>query len=132
MCHGCFDILHVGHVRLLKEAARMGDRLVVSLLSDRYITLYKGAERPIHRLEARAEVLRELRCVSQVVVVDAPAVEAVQKTILDVRPHIYVKGDEYEGRLPEQKFCEENGIKVRFVKMMRGFSTTAALRRMTA
>lgn len=117
LSHGVFDVLHVRHIRLLKYARSLGDELVVSLLADKYVKMYKGEKRPVHDLEARIEQIKELRCVDRVVVVDGPGHEAVQKMIAEVRPAIYVKGGEYDGRLLEHDFLHAMGVDVVFMEM---------------
>lgn len=92
LANGCFDVLHAGHIEHLREARRMGDRLVVALTDDDYVR--KGPGRPINCWQDRAEVLRELRCVSEVI----HSVGAVN-SIRMVRPNIFVKGIDYaDGR----------------------------------
>ena len=108
-CHGCFDLLHYGHLRHLKFAKSLGDHLVVTITADRYIK--KGPGRPVFNESQRAEMLRELRCVDDVQIIHAPdAVTALEA----IKPDIYVKGREYEGRLPELDFCKTLGIRVIF------------------
>lgn len=114
-CHGCFDMLHVGHVRHLELARELGDVLIVTVTSDRYVN--KGPGRPMFRAHERAEMLAALRCVDHVGINDAataiPAIRAL-------RPTIYVKGKEYEGRMTpmlddEKEAVESVGGKLVFV-----------------
>lgn len=116
LCHGCFDILHVGHVRLLRRASGMADRVVVSLLADRFVAKWKGRNRPVFPLEAREEAILAIRYVDEVVVVDGPSYTDVEQMIERVAPDFYLKGDDCRGRMPEQAFCERMGIKVEFVE----------------
>lgn len=88
LANGCFDLLHVGHIRHLAAARAMGDRLVVALTVDAAVN--KGPGRPINQWEERAEVLRALRFVDEVV----PSASAFQ-AILAVRPRVFVKGIDY-------------------------------------
>jgi rfaE bifunctional protein nucleotidyltransferase chain/domain len=118
LAHGVFDVLHIGHIRLLKRARSLGEELVVSILSDRFVTKYKGPTRPIHLLEARTEQLLELRCVDRVVVVDGPGHEAVQEMIERVRPAVYVKGRATKGTFGEEAFVKSRGIELVFVDMV--------------
>ena len=117
LCHGCFDVLHIGHLRLFKKARYMGDRLVVSLLSDEFVRASKGSKRPFHNLAIRREMVEALSAVSETVVVDGPGHEAVERMIATVKPQIYVKGSEYRGRIPEQAFAESIGVKIAFIDM---------------
>lgn len=104
MCHGCFDIVHPGHVRHLQHAAKQGDRLIVSITGD--AVLDKGTGRPLIPQELRAENLAALDCVDWVIVNHEPT--AVQ--LLDiVRPDVYVKGREYEQNR-DPRFLEERGV----------------------
>lgn len=88
--HGCFDLLHPGHVRYLEAAKTYGDWLVVSVTADAYVN--KGPGRPIFSEQFRAETLAGLACVDAVVINDAPSAEPLLRAI---RPHVYVKGQEY-------------------------------------
>lgn len=92
LAHGCFDVLHIGHIRHLEEAAQLGDELVVSVTADNYVG--KGLGRPYFSLAERMESLRALRCVSRVVVSNGPDATGV---IAEVRPTCYVKGSDYGG-----------------------------------
>ncbi len=95
LCHGCFDILHIGHIRHLVRARELAPEksLIVTVTADRYIS--KGLGRPCFPAEIRAECLAALACVDYVAIVD----EATGLTAIDViRPRYYVKGHDYEGR----------------------------------
>lgn len=89
LANGCFDILHVGHLKHLEAAKRMGDTLIVSLTLDEHV--HKGPGLPVHSWAQRAELLRGLRCVDDVVpsVDDCAAIRAI-------RPDVFVKGIDYE------------------------------------
>ena len=109
LTHGCFDILHYGHLCHLRAARRMGDLLVVSVTEDAYVN--KGAGRPRFHLHQRMQMLKELRIVDHVVASRAPTPDAV---IIAIRPAIYVKGKEYIGKLPEEELVKSLGGYVRF------------------
>src|SRR5881394_4113796 len=100
LANGCFDILHVGHLRYLQGARAMGDVLVVAINSDRSMRLIKDAGRPILIEEERVAIVSALRCVDYVVIFDEPDVSRV----LDVlRPTIQAKGTDYtEQTVPER------------------------------
>lgn len=117
LAHGVFDVLHIGHIRLLKMARNFGDELVVSLLADRFVTMYKGPTRPLYTLEERTEHVLALRCVDRVVVVDGPGHEAVQRMIEDVKPSVYVKGADTKGKFGEAEFLKARGIRIEYVQM---------------
>lgn len=89
--NGCFDLLHVGHIRLLEFAARQGDRLIVGINSDASVRLNKGPLRPIIPERERVACVAALRCVDQVIVFDDQSVEPL---IRQVRPDVLVKGPE--------------------------------------
>lgn len=109
LAHGCFDLLHVGHIRHLQEAAKLG-RLVVSITSDRFVA--KGAGRPHFNQDQRAEALRALGCVAEVRICDAP--DAVPM-IRELKPAYFVKGIDYEPNsiaFVEAEACREIGAKL--------------------
>ncbi len=91
--NGCFDILHVGHVRYLKEARALGDALVVGLNSDKSVKSLKGEDRPLVSQEERKELLEALSCVSKVFLFDE---ETPLNLILKLKPVILVKGGDYQ------------------------------------
>src|SRR6266702_1788062 len=93
LCHGTFDLLHLGHIRHLKEAKAQGDRLVVSVTADKHVG--KGNGRPHFNANQRMEALRALDCVDDVFINDS--LDAVQ-AIEHVRPAVYVKGIDYAGK----------------------------------
>ncbi|HEU4344804.1 MAG TPA: adenylyltransferase/cytidyltransferase family protein [Candidatus Binatia bacterium] len=106
MANGCFDPFHVGHLYYLKEAKSLGRVLIVSVTADAYVN---KPSRPIFPAEERAAVIRELRCVDGVIIVKSGD-EAVRR----IKPDIYVKGKEYEGKLTEQGYVESYGGRVVF------------------
>ena len=93
--NGCFDLLHVGHVRLLAFARSLGDRLVVGLNSDASVRQLKGPTRPIVPVDERRELLLALESVNQVIVFDEPTPLLL---IESLRPVVLVKGPDYAGR----------------------------------
>src|SRR5882672_6551979 len=100
LANGCFDILHVGHVRYLEGARRLGDALVVAINSDRSVYALKGAGRPILAENERVALVSALRCVDHVVVFDEPDVKRVIEVL---RPAIHAKGTDYtETSVPER------------------------------
>lgn len=104
LVHGVFDLLHAGHLFHLKKARAFGDYLVVSVVPDKYVT--KRA--PIYNQDSRVKLLKELRCVDQVMLCDAPGPE---KLIRKICPDVYVRGPDYVGkRMPEQDLLESLGI----------------------
>jgi rfaE bifunctional protein nucleotidyltransferase chain/domain len=128
--NGCFDILHAGHVRYLKEARAQGDCLVLGLNSDASVRGLKGPTRPINSELDRAEVVGALRAVDYVVIFGEKTAE---KLIAKVRPAVYVKGGDYTlDTLPEAKIVQSYGGRVHFVKMVEGRSTTNVIKKIAA
>jgi rfaE bifunctional protein nucleotidyltransferase chain/domain len=125
--NGCFDILHVGHVRYLQEAKSLGDYLVVGLNSDLSVRQIKGPARPVNTEENRAEILNSLNCVDFTFIFGEPTAEDFLRVL---RPNIYVKGGDYNiDQLPEKKVIEEINCKVEFLPFHQGHSTTSTLKR---
>ena len=108
--NGCFDILHVGHVRYLAAAKAQGDVLVVGLNGDKSVRQLKGAGRPVNREQDRAEVLAAVESVDYVVIF--PETRAT-KFLAAARPDVYVKGGDYtSGELPEASVVRRHGGEV--------------------
>jgi D-beta-D-heptose 7-phosphate kinase/D-beta-D-heptose 1-phosphate adenosyltransferase len=121
--NGCFDLLHAGHLVLLREAARHGDVLVVGLNSDRSTARLKGPGRPVVREEARATMLAALECVAAVVVFDE---DTPLEVIRAVRPDALVKGADYAlDQVVGRELVEAEGGRVILVPLLPGHSTSA-------
>lgn len=118
LCHGCFDILHIGHLRHLKAAAKLGDILVVSVTADAYVN--KGPGRPVFPLAQRMEVLSSLDMVDKVW---ASHSSKPDQAITYWKPRYYVKGGEYAGRLPEEGLVVSLGGEVVFTNELTHSST---------
>jgi len=123
--NGCFDILHVGHVRYLKQAKNLGNVLIIGLNTDKSVKSIKGPKRPLNSENDRAEVLASLECVDYVVLFD----EDTPDRLLDkIKPDIHAKGGDYNiDTLPEANIIIKNGGKVVFVPLVEGKSTTALI-----
>lgn len=120
--NGCFDILHAGHVRYLKESKKFGDILIVGLNSDVSVKKIKGESRPINPEMDRAEVLAGLEAVSYIVLFDETS---PVKLLEEIKPDIYTKGADYTVEtLPEAKTVLSYGGKIEFIKFLEGRSTT--------
>lgn len=120
--NGCFDILHAGHVRYLKESKKFGDILIVGLNSDISVKKIKGESRPINPEMDRAEVLAGLEAVSYIVLFDETS---PVKLLEEIKPDIYTKGADYTVEtLPEAKTVLRYGGKIEFIKFLEGRSTT--------
>ncbi len=127
--NGCFDILHVGHVRYLKAAKALGDVLIVGLNTDASVKKLKGNDRPINNEEDRAEVLLALKAVDHVVLFGEQTAESL---IAEVKPNIYVKGGDYTlETLPEAKIVQSYGGRVEFIPMVAGRSTTNVINKIS-
>ncbi|MCP3905650.1 MAG: adenylyltransferase/cytidyltransferase family protein [Planctomycetes bacterium] len=127
MCHGCFDLVHPGHVRHLQQAARLGDRLLVTVTADSL--LGKGPDRPLIPQELRAENLAALDCVDWVAISENPTATPLLETI---RPDVYVKGREYEHNQDprfeqEKEVVQRHGGRVVFTSGDVVFSSTALM-----
>jgi rfaE bifunctional protein nucleotidyltransferase chain/domain len=107
-CHGCFDIVHPGHIHHLRFAAQQGDRLIISVTPDRYVN--KGPDRPMFEEQLRLDSLAALECVDWVVLNDAPTAVGL---INEVQPDVYIKGAEYQ-RNHDPRFLEERSIVERY------------------
>ncbi|RJQ52082.1 MAG: D-glycero-beta-D-manno-heptose 1-phosphate adenylyltransferase [Actinobacteria bacterium] len=125
--NGCFDILHQGHIAYLSRAKALGDLLVVGLNSDDSVRRLKGPDRPINRLEERAQVLASLSCIDHIVPFDGDtAIELVRR----VRPHVFVKGGDYTVEmLPEAPVVEELGGRIHLLPYVKDRSTSAIIER---
>ena len=127
--NGCFDLLHVGHVRYLQAARALGDLLVVGLNGDGSIHELKGAGRPITTQSDRAEVLAALACVDLVTIF--PEIRAT-KFLGAVRPAVYVKGGDYTPRtLDEEELTILNEVEaaIRLIPFETGYSTSGLIER---
>lgn len=126
--NGCFDILHVGHVRYLGAARALGDCLVVGLNSDTSVRRLKGPERPVNEEADRAEVLDALRAVDYVTIFDEPT---AAELIEIIRPDVYVKGGDYTiATLPEAKIVRGYGGRVEFIDLVPERSTTRVIEKL--
>ncbi len=126
--NGCFDILHVGHVRYLQKTKSFADYSVVLLNSDKSVRSIKGSSRPINNEQDRAEILCALSCVDYVVMFD----EDSPRDLLDeIKPDVYTKGADYTMEtLPEADIMLKNGTKVEFITFVQGKSTTKTIEKM--
>lgn len=128
--NGCFDLLHVGHVRYLQAARALGDALAVGLNGDRSVRELKGAGRPINNERDRAEVLAALECVDFVVIF--PEMRATRFLELTA-PHIYVKGGDYTSDTldaEERAILEKAGTEIRFIPFVPGYSTSRIIKQL--
>ncbi|MFA5839932.1 MAG: D-glycero-beta-D-manno-heptose-7-phosphate kinase [Candidatus Margulisiibacteriota bacterium] len=120
--NGCFDILHLGHVRYLHEAKKHGDILIIGLNSDASVKALKGKDRPYVSEMERAEILASLECVDFVIIFSESRPDNLIKII---KPDFHIKGGDYKvTQLPERKLVESLGGKVLVIPPIEGRSTT--------
>ena len=125
--NGCFDLLHVGHVRYLQAARRLGDVLAVGLNGDQSVRELKGTGRPINNEGDRAEMLAALESVDFITIF--PEIRAT-KFILAAQPAIYAKGGDYTSETlnaEERAALQEVGAEIRIIPFEKGYSTSLLL-----
>ncbi|MCM8823483.1 MAG: adenylyltransferase/cytidyltransferase family protein [Candidatus Omnitrophica bacterium] len=116
--NGCFDLIHPGHIKILKEAKKQGDILIVGINSDSSIKKIKGNLRPILNQNARVEIISSIEYVDYVTIFDEPTPYRIIKTL---KPDILVKGGDWYNK----KVIGETMVdKVYFVKLLKGYSST--------
>lgn len=126
--NGCFDLLHVGHVRYLQEARAQGDILVVGVNSDASVKLLKGEERPLQSEGDRAEILASLCCVDFATIFDE---DTPEELIKKVRPDVLVKGGDWPiDKIAGSSFVLSYGGEVRSLQFVHGRSTTLLVEKM--
>lgn len=120
--NGCFDILHVGHVRYLTAARQLGDILIVGLNSDQSVRELKGPARPVNDEDDRAEVLEALEAVDYVVIFGERTAETV---VAEIKPDLYVKGGDYAvDQLPEADIVRRYGGRTVLIPEVPGRSSS--------
>ncbi|MBW2195653.1 MAG: D-glycero-beta-D-manno-heptose 1-phosphate adenylyltransferase [Deltaproteobacteria bacterium] len=125
--NGCFDLLHIGHVRYLRAARQLADVLLIAVNSDRSMARIKGPGRPIVAQDERAEVLASLECVDYVTIFDEPDPLA---TIELVTPDVLVKGADWkEDAIIGRDVVEAAGGRVVRIPLTGGASTSAIIRK---
>jgi rfaE bifunctional protein nucleotidyltransferase chain/domain len=125
--NGCFDVLHVGHLRYLQAAQALGDKLIVLLNTDRSVKAIKGELRPINSQSDRAEMLAGLSCVDYIAFFDEPSPVGLLEQI---KPDVYVKGGDYTvENLPEAPALQAIGTDIQFIPLVQGRSTTGVIER---
>ena len=128
--NGCFDILHVGHVRYLQKSKSFADYLIVMLNSDSSVKAIKGEDRPINNESDRAELLSALSCVDYVVLFEE---KSPAKLLGDIKPDVYTKGADYTlETLPEKDVVLKNNIKAEFIEFVQGKSTTNVINKINS
>src|SRR5712664_962113 len=127
--NGCFDMLHVGHVRYLEGAKALGDVLVVAVNSDEQVRKQKGADRPLIPQDQRAEIVGSLEAVDLVTIFDEPT---VTELLLALKPDIHAKGTDYtEETVPERDVVRSFGGQVAIVGDPKNHSSTEMIERVS-
>jgi D-beta-D-heptose 7-phosphate kinase/D-beta-D-heptose 1-phosphate adenosyltransferase len=130
MTNGCFDILHPGHIRYLREAKALGDRLVVAVNSDASVKALKGDSRPVNGLAVRMEMLAALESVDWVVAFEE---ETPESLICAVKPDVLVKGGDYQpDQIAGSRCVWDNGGEVLVLNFWEGHSTTKIIDKLQA
>jgi rfaE bifunctional protein nucleotidyltransferase chain/domain len=128
LTNGCFDLLHIGHVRYLQAAKKQGTHLIIGVNTDRSVSAIKGPSRPLNSEMDRAEVLAALACTDFITHFDQ---DTADELISVLRPDLYLKAGDYNlDTLPEQKTLLKLGIEVAFMPFFQGHSTTGLISRM--
>jgi D-glycero-beta-D-manno-heptose 1-phosphate adenylyltransferase len=126
LANGCFDLLHVGHVRYLHSAKELGGRLIVAINSDESVRALKGEGRPVMPAEERAEILAALADVDAVVIFPEPD---VRELIREIRPDVQAKGTDYTAAtVPEHEVVVECGGRVEIVGDPKNHSASEIIR----
>jgi len=128
--NGCFDLLHVGHVRYLKAARALGDVLIVGLNGDDSVRDLKGPGRPVNSAKDRAELLAALEAVDVVTIF---LEERATRFIQLVAPDVYVKGGDYKTatlNAEERQVLEKLGAKIDIIPFEKGYSTSSLLKKL--
>ena len=126
--NGCFDVLHVGHVRYLAGARELGDVLIVGINSDAQVAIQKGAGRPVLPATERAEIVDALEPVTYVTIFDEPTVEQL---LLALKPDVHAKGTDYTTEtVPERDVVRSYGGQVAIVGDAKDHSTSAIIARL--
>ena len=127
LANGCFDVLHVGHVRYLAGARELGDILVVGINSDKQVAIQKGPGRPVLPATERAEIVAALESVTYVTIFDEPTVEEL---LLTLKPDVHAKGTDYTTEsVPERDVVRSYGGQVAIVGDPKDHSTTEIIAR---
>lgn len=127
LANGCFDVLHVGHVRYLAGARELGDILVVGINSDKQVAIQKGEGRPVLPAQERAEIVAALESVTYVTIFTEPTVEQL---LLTLKPDVHAKGTDYTTEsVPERDVVRSYGGQVAIVGDPKNHSTTEIITR---
>jgi D-beta-D-heptose 7-phosphate kinase/D-beta-D-heptose 1-phosphate adenosyltransferase len=125
--NGCFDVLHVGHIHILRESSELGDYLIVGLNSDASVKRIKGDSRPINNQEDRAEILRSLKFVDEVIIFDE---DTPENLIKNLNPQILTKGGDYEkNSIVGADYVQSIGGEVRIIPSLPNKSSSSIIQK---
>jgi D-beta-D-heptose 7-phosphate kinase/D-beta-D-heptose 1-phosphate adenosyltransferase len=125
--NGCFDIIHPGHIHLLQECAKAGDRLIVGLNSDASVKRLKGPSRPVNNEQSRVTVLAALQFTDAIVLFEE---DTPENLIHEVSPDVLIKGGDWNtDEIVGSDFVQSYGGKVSTVQYLKGHSTTEIIRK---
>jgi len=128
--NGCFDLIHVGHVRYMQSAKARGDILILALNSDASVRAIKGQGRPLQSEAARAEIVGSMECVDYVLIFDDPTVDQL---LDELRPDIHAKGTDYTAEsVPERETVRSYGGRVAIVGDLKTHSTRDLIKEIVA
>lgn len=125
LCHGAFDLLHIGHIQHLKQAREMCDTLFVSITSNKFVAKRKGISRPIFDEQIRAYMVASLECVNYVVINDCANAVPLLKLL---QPDIYIKGSDYHNKNTTGITAEKNASEKTNFTDTKPFSTTEIIK----
>jgi D-glycero-beta-D-manno-heptose 1-phosphate adenylyltransferase len=129
LANGCFDLIHIGHVRYLQAARSHGDRLIVAINSDDSVRRLKGPGRPLLTESERSEIVSAFECVDDVIIFSEPDVAVILRAL---EPHIHVKGSDYtEETVPEKDIVRSYGGRVLIAGGPKVRSTSDIIRRLS-
>ena len=129
LTNGCFDLLHIGHLYFLQQAATLGDALWIALNSDTSVRMLKGASRPVVNEQERAYALAALECIQGIIIFQTANLAA---EIRALQPDFYTKAGDYSLdtiNREEKKALEEVGATIHFLPFLKGYSTTSLIDR---
>jgi D-beta-D-heptose 7-phosphate kinase/D-beta-D-heptose 1-phosphate adenosyltransferase len=128
--NGCFDILHLGHIKYLEQAAALGDKLIIAVNSDASVRKLKGLKRPIFPQKGRARLVAALECVDYVIIFNA---DTPLNLIKALKPDVLVKGGDWRSdNIVGKDFVESYGGKVKSCGFVKGYSTSSIIARIKA
>ena len=128
MCNGCFDLLHKGHLHLIKKSKKKCDKLVILLNSDKSVKKIKGSKRPIENEKKRKLKLIKLKHVSDVLIFSQTT---PLKLIKKIKPNYIFKGSDYKNKkISGKNYLKKYGGKVILIKILKNYSTTKIIRKM--